>query len=119
MGICVSTPGKPQSTVQMLFGGAMLLMAATAAGEWEQLRFSARTLAAMIYLTIAGSMVAYTAYLYAIQHLPISTVSLYAYVNPLIAVGLGSLLLGEPFSIRIVIAGVLVLAGTAIVRGLQ
>ena len=107
------------STVQMLFGGAMLLAAATAAGEWGQLHFSARTLAAMIYLTIVGSMVAYTAYMYAIQHLPISIVSLYAYVNPLIAVVLGTLLLGEPFSLRILVAGALVLAGTAVVRGVQ
>jgi drug/metabolite transporter (DMT)-like permease len=107
------------STVQMLFGGVMLLTAATVAGEWGQLRFNARTLAAMVYLTIAGSTIAYTAYMYAIQHLPISTVSLYAYVNPLIAVVLGTLLLGEPFSIRIVIAGALVLAGTAVVRGVQ
>jgi drug/metabolite transporter (DMT)-like permease len=103
----------------MLFGGAMLLAAATAAGEWGQLHFSARTLAAMIYLTIVGSMVAYTAYMYAIQHLPISIVSLYAYVNPLIAVVLGTLLLGEPFSLRILVAGALVLAGTAVVRGVQ
>ena len=107
------------STVQMLFGGAMLLAAATAAGEWGQLHFSARTLAAMVYLTIVGSMVAYTAYMYAIQHLPISIVSLYAYVNPLIAVVLGTLLLGEPFSLRILFAGALVLAGTAVVRGVQ
>jgi drug/metabolite transporter (DMT)-like permease len=56
---------------------------------------------------------------YAIQHLPISTVSLYAYVNPLIAVALGSLLLGEPFSPRVLVAGAMVLAGTAIVRGVQ
>jgi drug/metabolite transporter (DMT)-like permease len=107
------------ATVQMLFSGAMLLGLATANGEWAALGFSPRSLAAMIYLTIAGSTIAYTAYVYAIQHLPISTVSLYAYVNPLIAVGLGTVLLDEPFSLRIVIAGGLVLAGTAIVRGVQ
>jgi drug/metabolite transporter (DMT)-like permease len=107
------------STVQMLFSGTMLLGLATANGEWAALHFTARSLGAMIYLTIAGSTIAYTAYVYAIQHLPISTVSLYAYVNPLIAVGLGSLLLGEPFSMRILVAGGLVLAGTAVVRGVQ
>lgn len=107
------------TSMQMLFSGTMLLIMATMAGEWASLNFTARSLAAMVYLTIAGSVIAYTAYVYAVRHLPISTVSLYAYVNPLIAVALGSLLLGEPFSARIVFAGVLVLAGTAIVRGVQ
>ena len=97
----------------------MLLGIGTATDEWSQLHFTARTLAAMIYLTVAGSIVAYTAYVYAVKHLPISTVSLYAYINPLIAVALGSLLLGERFSFRIIIAAGLVLAGIAVVRGVQ
>jgi drug/metabolite transporter (DMT)-like permease len=103
------------SAVQMIFSGVMLLSMATAAGEWQQLTFTTRTFAAMAYLTIAGSLITYTAYIYAIKHLPLSTVSLYAYVNPLIAVALGTLLLGEPFSMRIVFAAGMVLAGTAIV----
>ena len=107
------------TSIQMLCSGTMLLALATAGGEWAALHFTPRTLAAMTYLTVAGSVVAYTAYIYAVQHLPISTVSLYAYVNPLIAVVLGSLLLGEPFSPRILVAGALVLTGTAVVRGVQ
>lgn len=107
------------SAVQMLFSGTMLLGLASVSGEWAALHFTARSLSAMIYLTLAGSTLAYTAYVYAVSHLPISTVSLYAYVNPLIAVVLGSLLLGEPFSIRIVVAAALVLAGIAVVRGVQ
>lgn len=103
------------SAVQMIFSGVMLLSMATAAGEWQALTFTPRTLAAMAYLTIAGSLITYTAYIYAIKHLPISTVSIYAYVNPLIAVALGTMLLGEPFSMRIVFAAAMVLAGTAIV----
>jgi drug/metabolite transporter (DMT)-like permease len=107
------------SAAQMIFSGVMLLGLATASGEWASLHFTPRTLGAMIYLTLAGSTLAYTAYVYAVAHLPISTVSLYAYVNPLIAVVLGSLLLGEPFSMRIVVAAALVLAGIAVVRGVQ
>jgi drug/metabolite transporter (DMT)-like permease len=107
------------STVQMLFSGAMLLAVATASDDWSRVYFTPRTLGAMIYLTVAGSIVAYTAYVYAVKHLPISTVSLYAYINPLIAVALGSLLLGEHFSVRIIIAAGLVLAGIAVVRGVQ
>ena len=69
----------------------------------------------MLYLSIAGSLVAYSAYIYAIQHLPLQLVSLYAYINPMIAVALGTLLLDEPLSARILVAAVLVLAGTWIV----
>jgi drug/metabolite transporter (DMT)-like permease len=60
--------------------------------------------------------VGYSAYVYALRYLPISTVSLYAYVNPIIAVILGTLLLSEPFSPRMVLATALVFAGIAVVR---
>lgn len=101
---------------QMLFGGLMLLMIASATGEWARLAFTSRSAAAMIYLTICGSIVGYSAYVYALRHLPVSTVSLYAYINPIIAVVLGTLLLGEPFTVRVVAAAGLVLSGIAIVR---
>lgn len=115
----VSADALSASTIQMLFSGIMLLGLATAAGEWPHLHVTPRTLAAMAYLVLAGSALAYTAYLYALAHLPVSTVSLYAYVNPLIAVALGALLLGEPLSTRIVLASALVLVGIAVVRGVQ
>jgi drug/metabolite transporter (DMT)-like permease len=70
----------------------------------------------MAYLTIAGSVIGYTAYVSCLKYLPVATVSLYAYVNPIIAVVLGTLLLAEPFSARIVLAAALVLTGIAIVR---
>ena len=103
------------SAVQMIFSGLILLTLATATGEWSALSFTPRTLAAMAYLTVAGSLVTYTAYIYAIKHLPLSTVALYAYINPIIAVVLGALLLGEPFSPRIIVAAAMVLVGMAIV----
>ena len=103
------------AAMQMTCSGIMLLALATANGDWAALRFSPRSLAAMTYLAVAGSVVAYTAYLYAIKHLPISTVSLYAYINPLIAVVLGAVVLAEPLSARIVVAAALVLAGMAMV----
>ncbi len=103
------------AALQMVFSGLMLLGGATVHGDWAHLSFTPRTLAAMAYLTLIGSLVAYSAYIYAIQHLRLSLVSLYAYVNPIIAVALGALLLGEPLSGRIVLAAGLVLTGTAIV----
>jgi drug/metabolite transporter (DMT)-like permease len=104
------------SAVQMFVSGVMLTVIGSVLGEWPQVAFSARSLSALIYLTIFGSVIAYTAYVYALKYLPISTVSLYAYVNPIIAVVLGTLLLSEPFSLRIVVAAALVFVGIAIVR---
>jgi drug/metabolite transporter (DMT)-like permease len=58
----------------------------------------------------------FVAYSYALRHLPVSFVSLYAYINPIIAVALGVLLLHEPFTARMAMAAVLVFAGVAVVR---
>jgi drug/metabolite transporter (DMT)-like permease len=104
------------AALQMFFGGVIMLAIATLRGEWSMLSFNSRTLAAEIYLTLFGSIAAYSAYVYALKHLPVSTVSLYAYVNPVIAVLLGSLLLNEPFGVRVLVASALVLCGIAIVR---
>lgn len=103
------------TALQMVFSGAMLLSAATAHGDWAHLSFTPRTFAAMAYLSIAGSLVAYSAYIYAIRHLPLQLVSLYAYINPMIAVALGTLLLDEPLSARVIAAAALVFAGTWVV----
>lgn len=107
------------SAIQMLASGTMLLTIATISGEWTALQFSTRSLGALVYLTIAGSVIAYTAYLYTVAHLPLTTVSLYAYINPLIAVLLGAVLLDEPLSPRIAVASLLVLAGMALLRRVQ
>lgn len=103
------------SALQMLFSGVMLMSLATLQGEWSSLHFTTRSFFALAYLTIVGSLVAYTAYVYAVKHLPLSTVSLYAYINPVLAVLLGSLMLDEPFSLRIVVAAALVLGGMWVV----
>jgi drug/metabolite transporter (DMT)-like permease len=102
------------SALQMTFSGVILMAFATAHGDWASLSFTTRTLAAMVYLTFAGSLITYTAYLYAVKYLPLSTVSLYAYINPILAVALGTLILDEPFSVRIVIAAAMVLGGMRI-----
>ena len=104
------------TALQMLLGGVMLLAIGTAAGEWPDLHFSARSAIAFSYLTTIGSIGAYVAYVYALKHLPVAFVSLYAYVNPVIAVLLGILLLGEPFTSRMGLAAAIVLLGVAIVR---
>jgi drug/metabolite transporter (DMT)-like permease len=103
------------AAMQMFFGGAFLTALGTALGEWPHLSFTGRTAGAMIYLLLAGSVVAFAAYSYALRHLSVATVSLYTYINPVIAVALGTVLLGEPFHFRMVLAAAIILAGTAIV----
>jgi drug/metabolite transporter (DMT)-like permease len=104
------------SAVQMFFGGLVMLAAATVRGEWPLLAFTPRSLAAELYLIVFGSFAGYSAYIYALKHLPVSTVSLYAYVNPLIAVALGALILDEALDARIAVASILVLIGIGVVR---
>jgi drug/metabolite transporter (DMT)-like permease len=104
------------TALQMLFGGAIMAVLATAFGEWRWLSFTTRTASALVYLVLAGSLGGFLAYIYALRHLPVSTVSLYAYVNPVIAVVLGAAVLAEPFGLRVAAAAALVLAGSAFVR---
>jgi drug/metabolite transporter (DMT)-like permease len=84
--------------------------------EWARLRFTPESSGALVYLAVVGSIGAFPAYIYALKHLPVATVSLYAYVNPVIAMLLGALLLGEPFGARIVVAAAIILTGMALVR---
>src|SRR5262245_48315437 len=86
------------AALQMLFGGVILAVAGLTRGEWGMLAFSNRSVTALVYLIIAGSIGGFSAYAYALKHLPVATVSLYAYVNPVIAVLLGTLILNEPLS---------------------
>ncbi len=104
------------SAVQQLCAGFLLVGVGTGLGEWSELTFTGRTIAAQAYLIVLGSLVAYSAYLYALDHLPITTVSLYAYINPIIAVLLGALVASEPLTMRIAAAAGLVLCGVALVR---
>ena len=98
-----------------------MLAAATLRGEWSHLAFNTRTLVAEIYLTLVGSIVGYSAYIYALRYLSTATVSLYAYANPVIAMALGAVVAGEPFGPRVVLASMMVLTGSALVqwRGLK
>lgn len=101
---------------QMLAGGLLMLAAGTVRGEWSHLYFTQRTAIALVYLATVGAIGGFVAYTYALRHLPVSFVSLYAYINPVIAVALGVFFLGERFDRRMAGAAALVLAGVAIVR---
>jgi drug/metabolite transporter (DMT)-like permease len=105
------------AALQMLLAGVMLLGLGTAIGEWPSLHFSTRSASAFVYLIVVGSIGGFVAYIYALKHLPIAIVSLYAYINPVIAVVLGMLLLNERFDGRMALGAVVVLSAVAIVRG--
>jgi drug/metabolite transporter (DMT)-like permease len=101
---------------EMLFGGIVLLIAGVLHREAAQLAFSTRSTGALLYLILFGAIGGFTAYAYALKHMPVASVSLYAYVNPIIAVVLGTLVLKEPFSVRMAIAAAVVLGGMFLVR---
>jgi drug/metabolite transporter (DMT)-like permease len=101
---------------EMLFGGLALLAVGVALGEWTAVAFNPRTGGALLYLIVIGSIVGFSAFAYALKHLPAATVSLYAYVNPVIAVILGALVLREPFTVRMALAAALIFAGVGLVR---
>lgn len=102
--------------LQMLFAGAALTLVGTVLGEWGAFRVSPRSVGALAYLVVFGSIVAYGSYTYAIEKLPLSVVSTYSYINPVIAVILGWAVLSEPLGWRVGVAAFVILAGVALVK---
>jgi drug/metabolite transporter (DMT)-like permease len=100
---------------QMTFAGLGNLLFATAAGDWSQVAWTPRGLGAVIYLVICGSWVGYTAYVWLLQNAPATKVSTYAYVNPVIAVFLGWLVLHEAVDRYILAGSAVTLAAVALV----
>jgi drug/metabolite transporter (DMT)-like permease len=106
------------SAYQMLLGGAVLTVAGLAHGEAGRFDVSAVPAAgwwALGYLVVVGSIVAYTAYFWLLGNAPLQLTSTYAYVNPVVAVILGWLLLGEQVTPAVVVGGTLAVAGVVIV----
>ncbi len=102
------------SAMEMLAGGAVLVALAGATGEIKPVHPSGESLLALVYLIGPGSLLALTCYVIALRRLPISIVSTYAYVNPVVAVGLGTLLLGERLTWITAVGGVIVVASVAL-----
>jgi len=116
----VTIPSSPAlaSGMQLLCGGVVLLAAAGAAGEFGSLHLaqvSARSWLALGYLIVAGSIVAYSAYGIAVRALPTATVATYAYVNPVIAVLLGTLILNERLTPAMLAGGALIVGAVVLV----
>ncbi|HYH59180.1 MAG TPA: EamA family transporter [Thermoleophilaceae bacterium] len=103
---------------QMLIGGGVMIALGLALGEAADLRLSdvsADAWAALIFLIFVGSIAAFTAYNWLLQHVAISTVSTYAFVNPVIAVFLGWLILSEEITGFVVLGTAVIVAAVAFV----
>jgi drug/metabolite transporter (DMT)-like permease len=104
------------AAMEMLVGGCVLLVVAAFRGEYAHLDLGAITAAswfAWSWLIVPGSILAFTAYGYALSHLPVATVSSYAYVNPVVAVILGVLFVNETLSLREGL-GALIIVGSVV-----
>jgi drug/metabolite transporter (DMT)-like permease len=106
--------------LQMFFGGIINLCVSPLFDDYSSINWTSSSLWALGYLIIVGSMIAYACFAYALKKLPVTIVSLYAYVNPIVAVLLGTLILNEKFNLRIAIAMLITVAGIYIVnKGFQ
>lgn len=112
-------PSKVMSSgIQMLAGGVLLALTAAALGEFRGFRpwtVSRAAWLSLLYLIIAGSIVAFTAYVWLIHHESPTRVGTYAYVNPVVAVLLGYFLGGEALGLRTILGSLLVLIGVVVI----
>ena len=107
--------------MEMLAGGIALTLVGSVLGEIGEIHleaFSFNSLLALGYLIVFGSLLAFTAYVWLLGNVPVSTAGTYAYVNPIVAVGLGALFLSEPITARTLIAAAIIIgAVVAMVSG--
>lgn len=117
-----SGEGNPfmNAGLQMFFGGLWLIPGIFLFDDLTAVTWSSEAVYSLIYLIIFGSIIAYACYSYTLRKLPMTLVSLYAYVNPIVAVILGSIVLNEKLNSKIVLAILITVAGIYIVnRGAQ
>jgi len=112
-------PGSPllATAMEMLGGGALLLVAGGVKGEWSTLdpsSFSPQSIAALLYLAAFGSLVAFSAYVWLLRVSTPAKVSTYAYVNPIVAVALGWLVLDERLTTDTFVASALIVVAVVL-----
>jgi drug/metabolite transporter (DMT)-like permease len=103
------------SAVEMLAAGAVLTVLALLSGETTRIHLTGPSVAALGYLIVFGSIVAYTAYTWLLDHVAPRVAGTYAFVNPAVAVVLGWWLLGEPIGPRVLVATGVIAAGVALI----
>ena len=113
-------PSDPavSTAIQMLLGGGFLALGGFLRGELSGLdtdAFSTASVLALVYLVFIGSLVAFTAYVWVLQHAPVSKVATYAYVNPVIAIFLGWIVLSERVTPVILLGAAIIVASVAFI----
>jgi len=113
-------PSRPlvAAGMEMIMGGIALLVAATIVGEWARLDLrgvSRSSGIALAYLAVFGSIVAFTSYVWLLRNVQTSLVATYAYVNPLVAVVLGSLIADERLTATMIAGGLVIVAAVALI----
>jgi drug/metabolite transporter (DMT)-like permease len=106
------------AAMQMTAGGMLLVIVSAVSGEFGRVHPSSISLESWLglaYLIVVGSMVGFTAYMWLLRAAPTSLVGTYAYVNPVIAVLLGTLILGEPLTWKTLLGGGIILAAVALI----
>ncbi|MGC5331591.1 EamA family transporter [Micromonospora sp. DT62] len=116
----IRMPADPfvATVYEMFAGAAALALLSVGRGELRGFDLGAvttRSWLALAYLMVAGSLVAFTVYVWLLHHAPISLASTYAYVNPVVAVALGALFAAEPVTAPVVLGGAVIVAGVALV----
>ena len=102
---------------QMLFGSCLMFIISYGSGSYIQISAIPTTSwAAIAYLTFAGSIIAFVAFIYSMKHLPVALASIYAYINPIIAISIGTFLLNEHITLRLVIGTIITLIGVYLVN---
>lgn len=102
--------------IQMLAGGVGLFTVGSILGEVPRIHFSQNSVLALIYLIIFGSIIGYSCYIYVLEKWPASKAGTYAYVNPVVAVVLGAIILDEPFTFSVVTSMVIIIMGVFMVQ---
>jgi len=113
-------PSRPllATSIQMLAGSATLAVLALLGGEWGAFRpqaISMDSLVAFVYLTFIGSLLAFTTYVWVLRKAPLPLIATYAYVNPVVAVILGAIILGEAVTPRTLVAGAIIVVAVAVI----
>jgi drug/metabolite transporter (DMT)-like permease len=106
------------TSAQMLLGGGVLMIMAGIRGEYAGFRPDAvagDSLLAFAYLVVVGSLIGFTAYVWLLRVAPLPLIATYAYVNPIVAVALGALILQEPITPRTLVAGAVIIFAVALI----
>jgi drug/metabolite transporter (DMT)-like permease len=116
----VKLPSRPlvAAAMEMLWAGLLFGIASILTGElgrvhWQHV--STTSIVALLYLIVFGSLIGFSAYVWLLRSAPLSLVSTYAYVNPVVAVILGAIFVGEAITARLVIAGGIIIAAVALI----